>query len=377
MQLLNRLFTLWSLMKNYLPWAFLFLLAAFIVSCADDDDFAPPADAPDEQTSPVVFNPDEVPYQTLSEYNFFEGNMADFNPVAGVLPYDVITPLFSDYAKKSRFVWMPDSVKASYQSDHDVLNFGNGTILIKNFYYENVQPLNAKRVIETRVMYILNGEWQFAEYVWNDEQTEAFLDMNGSNTMVNFVDQAGISVTVDYRIPNESECFTCHKVNEFPIPIGPKPQNINSDYAYADGVKNQLIKWVEMGYLDSNYPTNITTTVKWDDENMLLEDRVRSYLDMNCAHCHRSGSHCDYREIRFAYNETINADIMGICMESQVYINPDLNLIIAGGKAEKSALYYRLISTEEDIRMPLLGRSVVHEEGIQLLHAYIESLDPC
>ncbi|NEN23225.1 hypothetical protein G3O08_06895 [Cryomorpha ignava] len=364
-------------MKNYLFGASLFMLASIFVSCGEDDEPEPPAKSPVEVTSPVVFNPDEVPYQTLSEYNFFEGNMADFSPVLGVLPYDVITPLFSDYSKKSRFVWMPDSVKATYESDHNILNFADGTILIKNFYYDHVQPLDDKRVIETRVLYMLNNEWQFAEYVWNDEQTEAFLDMEGSNTNISFVDEAGLTMTVDYRIPNQSECLTCHKVNENPIPIGPKPQNINSDYAYTDGVKNQLIKWVEMGYLDSNYPTNIVTTVRWDDTSQLLEDRVRSYLDMNCAHCHRSGSHCDYREIRFGYNETTNADIMGICMESQVYINSDLNYVIAGGKSNKSALFFRLNSIDEEVRMPLLGRSVVHEEGLQLIYEYIESLNPC
>src|SRR5690606_23046282 len=155
---LNRLFNITLSMNNYLLGARLFLLAAFIVSCQNDDETIPPVKPPVEATSPVVFKPDELPYQTLSEYNFFEGNMADFDHVKGVLPYDVITPLFSDYDKKSRFVWMPDSVKASFESDYNILNFGNGTILIKNFYYNNVQPLNDKRVIETRVMYMLNDE---------------------------------------------------------------------------------------------------------------------------------------------------------------------------------------------------------------------------
>lgn len=364
-------------MKNILLVVSVLLFAAFIVACQDDDETIPPVKPPAENTSPVVFNPEEVPYQKLSEYNFFEGNMVDFTPVKGVLPYNVITPLFSDYAKKSRFVWMPDSVKASYSTDYDILNFSNGTILIKNFYYDNVQPENERRVIETRVMYMLNDEWEFAEYVWNDDQTEAFLNMGGSTTNISFVNEAGISMNIDYRIPSEAECFTCHKVNDDAIPIGPKPQSINSDYPYVDGVKNQLVKWVEAGYLESNYPHDIVTTVPWDDASMLLEDRVRSYLDMNCGHCHRSGSHCDYRDLRFGYHETTNAEIMGVCMDAQVYINPDLSLIISGKKPEKSALYYRLNSVEEEFQMPMIGRSVVHQEGLQLMLEYIDSLDPC
>ena len=68
---------------------------------------------------------------------------------------------------------------------------------------------------------------------------------------------------------------------------------------------------------------------------------------------------------------------MGICSEPEIYINSELNYVIAGGKPEHSALYYRLFSDEEDIRMPLLGRTVVHDEGLQLIYTYIESLDPC
>lgn len=117
--------------------------------------------------------------------------------------------------------------------------------------------------------------------------------------------------------------------------------------------------------------------VPWDDENQLLEDRVRSYLDMSCAHCHRDGSHCDYRSIRLAWEETINPEALGICVEPQSYVSPELTYIIAGEIPDRSALFYRMYSTSEDTRMPLLGRTLVHKEGIQLIYEYINSLDPC
>lgn len=364
-------------MKSAVYGFCLLLLAVCISACGVDDDIelGPIPNPP--SVSPVVFNPDSVPYQTLAEYNFFEGDIKDQKPVKGVLPYDVITPLFSDYAEKLRFVWMPDSAKASYNGDHNALNFENGTIFIKNFYYDRVQPQDARRIIETRLMFLHNDNWEFAEYVWNDEQTSATLDMSGSTTLVNWLDTEGVSRTAHYEIPSESQCFTCHKMGDTPFLIGPKPQNINSDFNYKDGVKNQLIKWVEMGYLHNDYPINIETVVPWDDTNQLLEDRVRSYLDMNCAHCHRTGSHCDYRDIRFAWEETVDPTIMGICKEPQSYISPELTYIITGGNPERSALFYRINSISEETRMPLLGRTVVHEEGIQLIYEYINSLDPC
>ena len=53
----------------------------------------------------------------LSDYGFFEGHMANHNPVPGVMPYDVSAKLFSDYALKSRFVALPKNQQLVYQKD--------------------------------------------------------------------------------------------------------------------------------------------------------------------------------------------------------------------------------------------------------------------
>src|SRR5690554_3498781 len=58
--------------------------------------------------SPVNFEISEVPYDKLSDYNFYEGNLSDLSPVYGVLPYEPINSLFADYSRKKRFVWMPN-----------------------------------------------------------------------------------------------------------------------------------------------------------------------------------------------------------------------------------------------------------------------------
>ena len=47
------------------------------------------------------------PPARLSAYGLFRGAPADQEPAAGVLPYDLNTPLFSDYAVKYRFVRSP------------------------------------------------------------------------------------------------------------------------------------------------------------------------------------------------------------------------------------------------------------------------------
>jgi uncharacterized repeat protein (TIGR03806 family) len=302
-------------------------------------------------------------------------------PSLGVLPYEPASQLFTDYAHKKRFVWMPNGVKATYEGDGNLLELPVGSAIIKNFYYDNVQPGNVTRIIETRIMIRKADDWIFAEYVWNTQQTEAFLDMNGSNTSITWIDENNITKsTSSYRIPSVGQCLTCHKSNELAVPIGIKPQNINFDYTYSTGSKNQLTKWIEQGYLENNLPGNIVSTVDYRDTSKPLELRVRSYVDMNCAHCHRNNSHCDYRPMRFAFGETTNLVNMGVCVDTQDMAGfpAALSKIVTPGNSNRSMLHYRLNTADPAYMMPLIGRSMIHEEGAALIQEWINSLSgPC
>ena len=325
--------------------------------------------------SQVNFNLEAFPYDTLSEYNFYEGLMSDLNPGYGVLPYGLNSTLFSYYAKKKRFVWMPDGVSANYNGDAEALNFPTGAILIKNFYYENVLPQNTTKIIETRLMIKQENEWTFANYVWNDSQTEAFFTTSGSVHSFDWVTDSGETKSINYQVPPFSQCFSCHNSYGVALPIGPKPQNLNRDYNYNDGIQNQLEKWKAMDYLSDSMPETIVSTVDYNDTSQPIELRFRSYVDINCAHCHSEQSLCDYRPLRLAFNETLDNTNMGVCVEPDQIINPTLSLIITPGIPTKSAMYFRLNSVEDEFRMPLIGRTLQHEEGLQLLENYINSLN--
>ncbi|HQV37214.1 MAG TPA: hypothetical protein PLC36_12950, partial [Flavobacterium sp.] len=263
----------------------------------------------------------------------------------------------------------------------NLLELPVGSVIIKNFYYDNVQPGNVTRIIETRIMIRKAEEWIFAEYVWNTEQTEAFLDMNGSNTSITWIDENNVTKsTSSYRIPSGPQCMTCHKSNEVAVPIGIKPQNINFNYTYSTGSKNQLSKWIEQGYLENDLPGNIVSTVDYRDTSKPLELRVRSYVDMNCAHCHRNNSHCDYRPMRFAFGETTNLVNMGVCVDTQDMAGfpSALSKIVTPGNSNRSMLHYRLNTADPAYMMPLIGRSMIHEEGAALIQEWINSLSgPC
>jgi uncharacterized repeat protein (TIGR03806 family) len=332
----------------------------------------------------VVLDLTQVPYPKLSDYKFFAGLLKNQIPSLNVLPLEPESTLFTDYALKKRFVWMPEGSKATYNGDGKLLELPVGAVLIKNFYYENVLPSNTTRIIETRLMIRKSTGWIFAEYVWNDEQTEAFYDLSGSFTSITWTQENGTPKTVaNYRIPSETECFVCHKINNVAQPIGIKPQNLNNDFTFAEGTKNQLTKWIEVGYLDSsNLPSNITSAVDYKDSSKPLVDKVRSYLDINCAHCHNPEGHCSYRPMNFLFSATEGYQgltNLGVCVntEDMQGFPSNLSKIINPGSPNRSMLFYRINTNDQTYRMPLHGRSEIHTEGVNLIRSWIETLEPC
>lgn len=376
--------------KHYLLASLFILFLISFQSCSDNDDEY-------IAVSPVIVDLTQVPFAKLSDYKFFEGDLKDQNPALNVLPYEPASGLFTDYAHKKRFVWMPDGTSATYDGDNKVLNLPVGAALIKTFYYENVQnisPVGGTRIIETRIMIRKSTGWIFAEYVWNEDQTEAFLDLEGSFTAISWKDENNIIKNTNYRVPSEVQCIICHKSKQtingveqtVNIPIGIKPQNLNFNFSYSTETKNQLSKWIAQGYLEDNFslPTEENSSIDYNDTSKSIALRARSYVDINCAHCHQTDRHCDYRPMRFAFSETGEPDGLGqtnigICVPTQDMQDfpPALSKIVSPGNVNRSMMYYRLNTDNESYRMPLHGRTIIHTEGVALIQEWINSLSPC
>ncbi|MCX6184692.1 MAG: hypothetical protein NTX74_06555, partial [Flavobacterium sp.] len=320
----------------------------------------------------------------LSDYHFFVGELKNQNPAYAVLPYQPASSLFSDYAHKKRFVWLPKNTKASYNGAENVLEFPVGAVLIKTFYYDNVQPANTTKIIETRLLIRKADGWKLYDYIWNEQQTEAYLDTDGNGVFVPVTwIENGSTKSTTYKIPSQTECVTCHKINptqsangEKETPIGPKPQNLNTLYNYGTTTKNQLEKWKQMGYINNTLPalSSIYSTVDWRDTSKPLALRARSYIDMNCAHCHRVGGHCDYVPQRFDFSNTNNYTL-GVCL-TPLFQVPDHPYVVNAGNADQSELVYRIDTNEGSEMMPIIGRTLIHDEGVQLIKDWINSLDP-
>lgn len=321
----------------------------------------------------------DTPYQRLSEYNFFEGDLAALSPAPGVLPYDLNSPLFSDYAHKARFVWMPPGSSATYTTEH-VLEFPKEAVLIKNFFYQNDETdlSKGRRIMETRILINRGEEWDAIGYIWNEEQTEAEFEVIGAIKDVAWIDQHAQEMKIDYIIPNKNQCKGCHAYDGRQKPIGPKVRNLNKDYDYADGTMNQLDKWASVGYLSGYTPSaEVPAVAVWDDSiHYTVHQRSMAYLDINCGHCHNPKGAANTSGLTLladsemglplgVYKATVSA---GAGTGGHTYS-------IVPGNADESIMVYRMNSDNPGAMMPELGRRLIHTEGVNLITQWIDEME--
>lgn len=324
-------------------------------------------------------NPLKYANPKLSDYGFFEGHMADHNPVAGVIPYDVSAQLFSDYALKSRFIALPKGQQLVYQKD-GTFNFPQKSVLIKTFYYSaNFRNSGQdSQLIETRLLINTQEGWLGFPYVWNSEQTEAYLEIAGKRLNVSFVDPAGQSINFEYSVPNFNQCKGCHVNQNRMIPIGPKVRLLNHDFDYDDGKMNQLEKWSMLGMI-SELPSisSLPCTPDYNDiESGSIEERARALIDINCAHCHRLGAPGETSGLLLNIEET-DPTRLGIHKPPVAAGRGSGNLdyTIVPQSPDQSIMIYRMESTDPGIMMPELGRKLVHKEGVELVKKWIQEME--
>ncbi len=312
----------------------------------------------------------------LSAWNLFTGNPAELKPNSGVVPYDLNTPLFSDYATKYRFVWMPPGTSATY-NDTEVFDFPTGAIFSKSFAYPDADRGGKQRIIETRLLVKGRDGWATLPYVWNKEQTEATLDVAADPATVHWVHPSGTRYTIDYVIPNTNQCKGCHDRSKTVTPIGLKARNLNKDFNYPEGRANQLTYWTRIGYLKGAPPPGRAPRLPvWDDPSSgTLDARARAYLEINCAHCHNLHGAASNTGLYLLAAQT-DPMRMGFCKVpvSAGQGSGDLLFDVVQGKPEESILVHRMESTTPKIMMPELGRTLVHQEGVALIREWIASM---
>jgi uncharacterized repeat protein (TIGR03806 family) len=314
-----------------------------------------------------------TPAPTLSAYRLFTDEGAR-HPNAGVTPYALNTPLFSDYAEKSRFLYLPPGTHAAYRPQGAV-DLPVGATLVKSFAYpaDFRRPGEKVRVLETRLLIHRRSGWVALAYVWNADQTEARLKRAGTRIDVSYLDAQGLARQIDYRVPNQNQCKECHSLSGRIAPIGVKARNLNGDFPYAGGPENQIAHWARTGLLTgAPPPEKAPRTAVWNNAAEPLEARARAYLDGNCGHCHNPRGMASNTGLNLDLEEQRAAKIgIGKRPVAAGKGSGDLETDLVPGRPDASIIAYRMGSTDPGVMMPELGRSVVHDEGLALVRDYI------
>ena len=312
------------------------------------------------------------PPQRLSDWGILIKEPSALRLAEASFVYQLNTPLFSDYAHKLRTLWMPEGTQASYVGDQ-VFEFPVGTIISKTFYYPIVDGYPAVRaeqildadlrqldtrevlLIETRLLVRSEAGWVAVPYVWNEAQDEAFLDITGDLRNYSVRSPQGQMLQANYLIPSRNQCANCHARRESGgiHPIGPKAWNL------------PVAQWLERGRLRAGQPIL----------RHAAASQVRRYLDVNCAHCHSEEGAGDTSGLFLGITQTQSARL-GVCKPpiAAGQGTGGYRYSIAPGSPGQSILLYRMRTTKPAEMMPELGRSLVHQAGVELVEAWIEGL---
>ena len=351
---------------------FAFLVAA-LAAIAAAPMFATPTNAKTFQIDPAA-----KPARMLSEYNLF-GDASRQTPSPGLIPYDLNTPLFSDYAAKHRFVGLPEGASAAYQEE-GAFEFPVGTVLVKSFgfLHDLRNPALGERIIETRLLIHTASGWVGLPYLWNDDMSDARLAVAGATVDVAWTHLDGKERRIKYIVPNMNQCKQCHEIAGKMQPIGPKARHLNKDYAYTTGPENQLVHWSRMGCLTGapGDPARAPRIPNAEDAaSGTVAERARAWLDINCAHCHNpeGPAYTSGLDLSWPQTDPARYGVMkppvaaGRAAEGRLFG-------IVPGKPDESILMHRIESVDPGVMMPPLPRRVVHDEGAALIRAWIAGL---
>ena len=370
-------------------------LAVSVFACAEDE--GDPVCGTSPGSAPHV-DVSLGPCEQLSSYRFMKGFDADGRHVwnDGVVPYDLNTPLFSDYTVKLRAVYVPpDSAPTPWRPQGEesidrAFDFPVGSVLIKTFAVaDDLRDADSPiDVIETRLLVHTDKGWRAHTYIWNEDRTDAERRAIG---------RAGVELewthtdgtrrrTEDYLIPSERDCRNCHGSGTSGLRLlGPRAPQMLGRSALSSWQADGIVAAEPASHELEPFPqwnADGTLVTPLDEmDGATLDWHARTYLDSNCAACHNPTGNTEGAGLDFRAHVR---DVLrlGICKipsaagsEAQGGRAHD----VVPGEPDRSVLIFRVESSYTDWdhanrRMPPRGRSIPHDEGAALLRRWIEWL---
>ena len=337
------------------------------------------------EPNPVPDNSSSFP-RKLSQTGLF-ASTADHAPAPGVLPFSVNAELWNDGAAAERLAAFPDT--AGTYKGKDLWGsvkwiFPSNAVLAKtlSLEMEEGKPQSRRRV-ETQILHFDGVNWHGYAYQWNAEQTDATLvDSAGTNRAYQIADaQApGGHRGQTWHFHSRAECLRCHNPWAGP-PLAFNFPELNKDHRYSSAVggevnsrnDNQIRTLSHIGMLDKSLFDE--PALKLADPraaNADLQERARSWLHVNCAHCHRFGAGGSVAAF-FNYDQKLEESRTVNFAPSQGMFGISGAHVITPGDPLRSVLYYR-ISSLGPARMPRIGSRRVSEAGLDLIYDWIKQM---
>lgn len=353
--------------------------ASPVVGCGGDTE------SHEQKPKPVVVTPPPYgqAFDKLSDWHLF-ADLAKLTPAERVIPYEVISPLFSDYTTKFRFAYVPEGQQIVL-SDKASWDFPEGSVLVKTFSYRgDLRDANSPlKLLETRILWKEPDGWSVHTYVWNDEQTDAVSKVTGETIDSSFIDAGGATVANAYHVPNTNECKECHTNSDVIGPLGLRTRQLDQDHDYgkdAGGVENQIDHFAKLGLLSETPPAAGARNTLLDPfGDGPIDLRARAFLDANCSSCHTTGGFASQSSLLLDYFATdpSNTDAnWGVCKvpTSTGGATCGHQFDVVPGDPDSSIMVCRLTSTESKFRMPPLGVNLVYTEGVELIRSWISQM---
>ncbi len=344
-----------------------------------------PADAPvgvaaRQPVKPFLNMPDRatgtLPVR-LSETGVF-ADTAHLLPAPGLLPYDVNSSLWSDGAAKERWIAVPTD-GAPYEPWEQITfaatgewNFPRGTVFVKHFELRGA----AVTRLETRLLVIdATGGAYGVTYKWRTDGSDADL-------LPDALDEAHIIATASgkrsqvWSYPGRPDCLACHTKTAGYV-LGVNTRQLNRSFTYPQGNRTalQLQTWDHIGMFakgafDARNAAGYAKMVPVSAADVDATTRVRSYLDANCAFCHRPGGAPTPFDLRFD-TPLANQGIVGGAVLSP--LNMKGVHVVTAGDVGRSMMHLRM-AAQDTSRMPPLARNTADSEALNLLASWIAAL---
>ncbi len=307
------------------------------------------------------------PPPLLSQTGAFS-NLATLTPHAGIVPYEVNVPFWSDHAIKSRWFSIPDVGDDLVFDRDETWGAPPGTVWIKHFDLETNRGNAATRIpIETRFIVRTTNSAYGITYRWTNGNDAVLVPAEGLDQAFNIL-EAGTNRVQVWRYPGRNECRACH-TEQAGLSLSFNTRQMNKAWGAGGSASNQIAVLQGAGYFTSAV-SNINALpafVAATDAAHSLESRVRSYLAVNCVSCHQPGS---ASQGAFDVRPTVPTDLAGLIDGALVNNLGDAsNRVVVPGDLSRSMLLQRVAGSAP--RMPPLATRELDQGAIDLLEGWI------